>query len=235
MQVIRPGTSAVGRDAAVRKYDALSALMAFALAGDPKRQRLVLRLMALITTRYNWQRDELTMGQTEIARLWAVDERTVKRDMARLRELGWIVVKRPGARGRVSVLGLAIDRVLLDTRPDWPNIGPDFVARMDGSVPPSEADGAGEATTVVPFRRAPTASPATGSWAAACMLLAAEDRAVFDAWIAPLVDEGIEAGQLVLIAPSRFHASYVRANLHLRLMTALRRADPSLAGVTLRG
>ena len=85
MQVIRPGTSAVGRDAAVRKYDALSALMAFALAGDPNRQRLVLRLMALITTRYNWQRNELAMGQREIARLWCVDERTVKRDMARLR------------------------------------------------------------------------------------------------------------------------------------------------------
>ncbi|KGJ01495.1 hypothetical protein [Paracoccus sphaerophysae] len=41
MHVIRPGKSAVGRDAAVRKYDALSALMAFALAGDPNRQRLV--------------------------------------------------------------------------------------------------------------------------------------------------------------------------------------------------
>ena len=53
MQVIRP----VGREAAARKYDLLSAMMAHALAGDQNRQRLVLRLMALITTRYNWQRD----------------------------------------------------------------------------------------------------------------------------------------------------------------------------------
>ncbi|MGV3695080.1 MAG: hypothetical protein ACO1OA_11235, partial [Paracoccus marcusii] len=125
MQVMRP----VGRQAAARKYDLLSAMMAHALAGDPQRQRLVLRLMALITTRYNWQRDELTMGQREIARLWCVDERTVKRDMARLRGLGWITVKRQGARGRVSVLGLDLDRILLDTRPAWPNIGPDYVAR----------------------------------------------------------------------------------------------------------
>ena len=49
MQVIRP----VGREAASRKYDVLSALMAHALAGDKHRQRLVLRLMAVITTRYN--------------------------------------------------------------------------------------------------------------------------------------------------------------------------------------
>ena len=94
MQVIRP----VGREAAAKKYDILSAMMDHALAGDQHRQRLVLRLMSLITTRYNWQRNELTMGQKEIARLWCVDERTVKRDMARLRALGWLLVKAQGAR-----------------------------------------------------------------------------------------------------------------------------------------
>ena len=84
MQLPRP----VGREAASRKYDILSALMAFALAQDKHVQRQVLRIMALITTRYNWQRDELTMGQGEIAKLWSVDERTVKREMAKLRALG---------------------------------------------------------------------------------------------------------------------------------------------------
>ncbi|MES2915141.1 MAG: DnaA N-terminal domain-containing protein [Pseudomonadota bacterium] len=59
MQLPRP----VGREAALRKYDILSALMAFALSKDKHVQRQVLRVMALITTRYNWQRDELTMGQ----------------------------------------------------------------------------------------------------------------------------------------------------------------------------
>ncbi|HRO16329.1 MAG TPA: DnaA N-terminal domain-containing protein, partial [Paracoccus sp. (in: a-proteobacteria)] len=179
------------------------------------------------------QRDELTMGQAEIARLWAVDERTVKRDMARLRELGWVVVKRPGARGRVSVLGLGLDRILLDTRPAWPNIGPDFLDRMGGRA--AETAGAGEGTTVVPFRRTPAPTPDSETWAAACALLAAEDRAVFQAWIAPLADAGVEAGQLILLAPSRFHASYVLANLRERLLTALRRTDPALAGVTVRG
>lgn len=238
--MIRP----VGREASSRKYDLLSALMAHGLAGDKHRQRLVLRLMALITARYNWQRDELTMGQGEIARLWSVDERTVKRDMARLRAMGWIVVKRQGARGRVSVLGLSIERILLDTRPEWPNLGPDFVARLGGGdavagqEAPADAPDGAEGATVVPFRRPerPGESRALpgSAWAAARAVLRSEDPAVFDAWLAPLTEAGIEGGQLLLLAPSRFHASYVLTNLRERLLTALRRADPSLGGVVVR-
>lgn len=230
MQVIRP----VGREAASRKYDLLSALMAHALAGDKHRQRLVLRLMALITTRYNWQRDELTVGQAEITRLWSVDERTVKRDMARLRALGWITVKRQGARGRVSVLGLGLERILLDTRSEWGNIGPDFVARLGGEKARAEEQSAGDSPTVVPFPRAAAAAPRSPVWAAARALLLAEDRPSFEAWFAPLADAGIEEGQVLLLAPSRFHASYVQAHLLARLVTALRRCDPSLSGVRLR-
>lgn len=80
MQAIRPA----GPEGASRKYGLLTALAVQALAGD--KPRLVLRLMALVTARYNWQRDELAVGQAEIARLWAVDDRTVKRDMARLQQ-----------------------------------------------------------------------------------------------------------------------------------------------------
>lgn len=216
---------AVGREAAAKKYDILSAMMAHALAGDPQDQRLVLRLMALITTRYNWQGDELTIGQREIARLWCVDERTVKRDMARLRALGWITVKRQGARGRVSVLGLDLERILLDTRPAWPNIGSDYVARMGGTTEVTPPD-----STVVPFRR-PEIGPAEGVWGAARAHLAAEDRALFDAWFAGLADGGTEGGCLVLVAPSRFHAAYLRTHLLERLRTAVRRADGRIAQV----
>jgi len=229
MHFIRP----VGREASSRKYDLLSALMAHGLAGDKHRQRLVLRLMALITTRYNWQRDELTMGQTEIARLWAVDQRTVKRDMARLRELGWIVVKRPGARGRVSVLGISFTNIMRDTQPSWPNIGPDFIARM-GSTAGVADNQDDQDTTIVPFRRRQVSTATTDCWANACAFLAQNNPSQFDAWIAPLTDEGIEGGQLILIAPSRFHASYVRTNLMERLVTAVRTVDPSLRGVLLR-
>ncbi|MFN3276002.1 MAG: DnaA N-terminal domain-containing protein [Paracoccus sp. (in: a-proteobacteria)] len=224
MQVIRP----VGREAAAKKYDILSALMAHALASGPGPQRLVLRLMALITTRYNWQRDELTMGQREIARLWCVDERTVKRDMAQLRALGWVTVKRQGARGRVSVLGLDLDRIALDTRPAWPNIGEDYVARMTGR---SES---APAPNVVPFRKQGAAAAQAGLWGVVCAALQAEDPVVFDAWFAPLVQieqaDG-QGGALHLAAPSRFHATYVRTHLMARLQIAARRADPSVVSV----
>ncbi|WP_405404720.1 DnaA N-terminal domain-containing protein [Paracoccus sp. Ld10] len=222
----------VGRQAAARKYDLLSAMMAHALAGDPHRQRLVLRLMALITTRYNWQRDELTMGQREMARLWCVDERTVKRDMARLREAGWIVVKRQGARGRVSVLGLGVERILLDTRPDWSNIGEDFTARMgEGAETPED----GDPPNVVPFRRPDETSEhdATkhGPWPLIRARLRDEDPALFDAWFAPLSPEEGQGGVLHLVAPSRFHATYVRTHLLGRLQMAARRSDPTLGEV----
>lgn len=223
MQVIKP----VGREAAARKYDILSALMAHGLAGDQNLQRLVLRLISLITTRYNWQRNELTIGQKEIARLWCLDERTVKRDMARLRALGWITVKRQGARGRVSVLALDLERILLDTRAAWPNIGSDFVSRMSGG---HEGDQA--AANVVPFRRSET-EQVLGKWGAMRALLREEDPALFDAWLAPLTDAGEEQGILHLAAPSRFHATYVRTHLLGRLTMAARRSGAGLQAVRL--
>ncbi|MBC9248489.1 hypothetical protein H4P12_17650 [Paracoccus sp. 11-3] len=222
MQVIRP----VGREAAAKKYDILSAMMAHAMARDQNMQRLVLRLMSLITTRYNWQRNELTMGQREIARLWCVDERTVKRDMARLKAMEWVVVKRQGARGRVSVLGLDLDRVMLDTRPAWPNIGEDYVARVGGGEPVRDhAD-----QTVVPFRR-PDPVAGQGLWGRAQAMLAAEDRPLYDAWIACLTDGGVHEGCQILIAPSRFHATYLRTHILARLRTAVLRTDPTVTAV----
>lgn len=216
MQVIR----AVGREAASRKYDILSAMMAYGLAGDKHRQRLILRLMSLITTRYNWQRNELTMGQREIARLWCVDERTVKRDMARLRASEWIDIKRQGARGRVSVIGINFERIMLDTRPQWQNIGDDFIERVAGPVPAAD-------NTVVPFRR-PDVTADGGLWNSIRRRLAAEDPALFDAWFAGLADGGVKDGCLILIAPTRFHATYAGTHLMGRLQTAMKRDEQAV-------
>lgn len=218
MQLPRP----VGREAASRKYDILSALMAFALAGDKHLQRQVLRVMALMTSRYNWQRDELTMGQGEIARLWSVDERTVKREMARLRAQGWLVLKRQGARGRVSVHGLDLARMLDDTRPAWPLIGEDFIERLEPGRAPA-------ADNVVPLRPVPAPVPDGTVWAEAQARLRAEDAATYGAWLHALTEAGREGGCITLAAPSRFHATYVAANLKARLLGALRRVDPGVS------
>ncbi|MCO8146074.1 hypothetical protein NHN26_12675 [Rhodovulum tesquicola] len=222
MQLPRP----VGREAASRKYDILSALMAFGLSRDKHAQRQVLRVMALITTRYNWQRDELSMGQAEIARLWSVDERTVKREMARLRAQGWLVLKRQGARGRVSTYGLDLNRMLEDTRPAWPRIGEDFIARVD------PAAGAGQGgSNVVPLRAVPAPMADGSVWGAAQERLHADDPATYGAWFHTLAEAGVEAGILTLAAPSRFHANYVATNLKEKLLSALRRVDPGLSDV----
>jgi len=219
VQVMKP----VGRDAATKKYDILSALLAHGLRQDKHRQRLIMRLMALITTRYNWQRDELTMGQTEIAKLWAVDTRTVKRDMAKLRALGWLVEKRGAARGRVAMHWIALDQIMVDTKPAWAAIGPDFVARVQPEAIPD-----GQGANVVPLR--PVAAPVSdGSlWAEAQRVFHEQDAAGYAAWVEKLEVVEMAEGVLRLIAPSRFHARYVATNLSERLLVILRRIDPSV-------
>ena len=65
----------LGQGAASKKYDLLTALGAHACAGTKHRQKLILRFMTLVTARYNWQREELSIGRAELARLCACDER----------------------------------------------------------------------------------------------------------------------------------------------------------------
>lgn len=220
----------VGRDAATKKYDILSALMAYALAREKHTQKLILRLMSLITTRYNWQRDELSMGQREIAKLWSVDERTVKREMAKLKSKGWLTVKRAGARGRVTLYGFDLDLVLKETQPEWSKIGPDFVDRL------SEMSGATaqnvHKTNVVPFS-ASTAAPIDDGtiWASAAAILYAHDSTSFAAWFQQLADAGREGACVTLAAPTKFHATYVETHLSDTLLRAINSVDPSVRSV----
>ncbi len=218
---------ATGPGAASRKYDVLSVLMAYALAGDKHRQRLVLRFMALITTRYNWQTNELSMGQGDIARLWAVDPRTVKRDMAKLRCMRWIDIKYPGARGRVSVYSFHFDQVLRDTRPHWENIGPDVVERLVPQTQP-QAD-----NKVVPLRRTEVATLGQGPWKDICQMLRQGDDNLFAAWFAPLVVVSDGPERLILSAPSAFHKSYIETHLADRLWRAIVSAAPHLTGFSI--
>lgn len=220
---------AVGRNAAVLKYDLITALGAHGCAGDKHLQRLVLRLITVIVARYNWQSDELSVGQRELAQLWSVDERTVKREMARLRDLGWLVQRRPAARGRVAVHGLGLAAILNGTRGAWDNIGPDYTARM--TQPDTTPAPAGN---VVSFPQPPRPD-GTGHWAAALADLHAQRPDLCSAWFAALTLETQEDGIWQLRAPTRFHASFVTTHHLPVLEAAIRRADPSARGVVLRG
>ena len=216
----------VGPQAAARKYDLITALGAHALSGTKHDHRLVLRLITLITARYNWARDELCVGQREIARLWSVDERTVKREMAKLRGIGWLVVRRQGARGRVTEYSLDIDAILTATEPQWAAVGPDFELRLSGRSAPER---------VVPLPvRGTVPAPDVGEgteWALARAVLHAQDAGVYGSWLAALSREGRAGGRLTLRAPSRFHGAYVQSHLVPRLLEAVRAVDGDVAEV----
>lgn len=214
-----------GPGASARKYDLITALGAYALSLGKHDQRLILRLITLLTARYNWGRDELSIGQREIARLWSCNERTVKREMAKLRALGWLVVKRQGARGRVTTFGFDSGAVMLATKAIWPEIGSDFVIRLEG-VP---------AETVVPFPIkgqvvAPEVDGAT-EWGLARAVLYTEDAGQFGAWLQALHRTGRAGGRLTLRAPSRFHAAYVQTHLAGVLLRACQSVDGDVSAV----
>ncbi|WP_137110067.1 hypothetical protein [Rhodobacter sp. SY28-1] len=52
-----------------------------------------------------------------------------------------------------------------------------------------------------------------------------------EAWLHALVQSGQEANCLTLVAPTRFHATYVGTNLKDRVLGALRQIDPSFRDV----
>ncbi len=216
---------AVGRNASTLRYDVLSALGITALAASKHHQRLILRLMVLITTRYNWQTNELSMGRAEMARLWHVNERTVKRELAKLRTHGWLTVKRAGVKGRVTVYALDLGVLLAATEPAWETIGPDFVARMGaGQAAPPEP-----AANVIPFQTAaPQPDVGQDAWGKALASLRRDDPALANAWFARLEALGFEDNCATLLAPTRFVADYVSTHLSQHLLAALSAADPSL-------
>ncbi len=222
-------SKAVGRNASVQKYDVITALGAYALARGKHEQRLVLRLITLITARYNWARNELAVGQREIARLWSVDERTVKREMAKLRGLGWLVVKRQGARGHVTDYRIDMSCLLESTRAHWQRVGPDFDLRLQGGPEPDRV-------VHLPVRGdvpAPDVSVGT-EWALAQAILHVEEPGLYGSWIRALVRLDRAGGRLMLKAPSRFHAAYVQTNLTSRLLAACQAVDADVVEVFVR-
>ena len=213
-----------GPGAGVRKYDLLTALAVAGLAGSPTLATSMTRLIALITARYNWRLDEVSIGQAELARLWSVDQRTVKREIKRLRELGILTLKRAGVRGRVSSYALDHRQVETLTRDSWSLVGPDFEDRMAADhAPPAQGE------KVIAFPGA--SGDQHTEWGRARRSLKAADSARFAAWFAPLVRAGCSEGILRLRAPSLFHARYVETHLIGELVRAVADVDQDVTQV----
>lgn len=217
-----------GPNAATRKYDLITALGTYALAQDKHEQRLVLRLLTLITARYNWSRNELAVGQREIARLWSVDERTVKREMAKLRAKGWLIVRKQGARGRVTMYSIDHESIHSTTEPTWANVGPDFDLRMRATP---------ETSHIVPLPvkgsvPAPDISD-ENEWTLAKAILHTEDQGTYGSWLRALVRSDRAGGRLTLRAPSRFHGAYVQTHLSGRILAACQSVDADVSEIVI--
>lgn len=215
-----------GRGAAALKYDVLTALLVTAARGDPVDGRLALRLSLLITARFNWRAGTFAVGLREMARLWGVTERTAKREVAAMRQRGWVALAVPAARGRVATHRIDLPVLLRATMPHWDAVGPDFAARMVGAPEPA-------ASNIVPLPRRQHALPepdGTG-WSDAAQALRAQDPAVFEAWFAPLQSLDVEGGVLSLAAPSRFVADYVRTHYKTRLLAILAAINPGIRDI----
>jgi hypothetical protein len=217
--------TASGPGASSAKYDVLSALLILATQGEGVEARLALRLSLLITTRYNWRRGSFAVGQRELARMWGVTERTVKREMAELRGRGWITMHVPAARGRVASYRIDFSTVLRATAPYWGAVGPDFAARIAGAPEPTEQ----AASNVVPLHSEPQASVSqVPLWSAVSERLRAQDAKLFNAWFSRLDAVALEEDKLVLLSPSRFVADYIKTHYMTRLKTAVLSEDHSV-------
>lgn len=226
-------TAPVGREAQTKKYDILTALGAHACNGEPGVQRLVLRLVTLMTARYNWRSAELIVPRRDIARLWGVNERTVKREFGKLKDLGWIQVKQPGVRGRVTIYTLNLSEVLKTTQASWDVVGPDFVVRMQHMTSPNTE---GAASTTVPSNvvHFPARtdldhqSEDSDLWSRAKAILRADDETLYRAWFVHLGFGLLEDDLLELSAPTRFHARYIETHLMPRIRAAVTKINPQI-------
>ncbi len=217
--LLNKGSGITGPGSASAKYDVLTALLVTASQAEGVEARLALRLSLLITARFNWRRGVFAVGQRELARMWGVTERTVKREMSELRRLGWISVDIPAARGRVAQYKIDFQTVLRATAPFWDAVGPDFAARIAGAPEQEEQD----ASNVVPLHSGSN-TPAVSDvplWVDVSERLREQDAKLYNAWFARLEAVKVEDGVLLLLAPSRFAGEYIKTHYLTRLKAAV--------------
>lgn len=204
-----------GPSAGSVKYDVLTMLSLAGMRGSTTLQVSMLRLVALITARYNWRNDELVVGQRDMARMWGVTERTVKREIKRLTETQILVCKRPGVRGRVGAYRLNQAEIAGITRDAWPQVGPDFAYRMAERYKPA-------ASKVVPLRHAsPLEVPDDDHWGPVSKSLATHHPDAYSAWLGSLRFDGLKEGRVHLSAENRFKKHYVETHFSDILLAAI--------------
>jgi hypothetical protein len=205
-----------GVKASSLKYDLLTALTVSGLHLDARHQIAMARLTLLITARYNWRHDEFCVGQRDLARMWNVTERTVKREVKYWLDQRLIICKRQGVRGRVGAYRLNYAEIYRVSGPYWKSVGPDFHERMTETNPVKDAK-----VVAVDFRKesreaavpepAPDKDPHT--WRAACQRMRDLHPEHYQNWIALLTFGSDDEETLELRANNQFVAQYVQTHL----------------------
>ncbi len=143
--------------------------------------------------------------ERQAAGVWAVDERTAKREVRRLTEAWFLILTRRGVRGRVAAYRLGVTEIAARSTDFWGSVGPDFAERMTALVP--------EPTKVVRLQleRPGEEAGQGGDWRAVRRRLRAENPALFANWFDRLDNEGRDGGRVILRAP--FVGRYVETHL----------------------
>lgn len=208
-----------GPEAGGLKYDLLTALSVAGLNGSPTLQTSLMRLIALVTARYNWRADEFSVGQRDMARMWSVNERTVKREMKRLTDDRILVCKKPGVRGRVGSYRLNYARIAELSEPCWPLVGPDFERRMAERYRNDEV----KVVRMAAYTKTPVSETdlpkSDSTWHAVLKDLERGHAGLVDSWLGRLRFLGLMQGTLSLQAPSAFVQRYIETH-HLPLLVA---------------
>ncbi len=218
-----------GPGSGVAKYDILTAITIAGLNGSAREQIAMMRLGSLITARYNWRRDELSIGQQEMACLWGVGSRTVKREIKRWLETGILICTRQGVRGRVAAYRLNMLRLCEVTEQHWSLIGQDFIDRMRELKP-----GGDRVIRLDTVRATLQGRGDSSGWDAVTLNLEHLFPTQHGAWIAPLVATEIDGG-LVLEAKSAFAAEYVKTHFGRDIADAAAAEWGSARPITIRG
>lgn len=215
-------TRLTGIGSGAKKYDVLSALALAGLDNAALPSQRALRFIALITIRYNWANDMLSVGHAELTQLWKVSRRTVIREMEALRNLGVLVVLRPGRRGAVTTYRLDISAIRRLTGASLLSEKTGIDSRLaavgngvDGE-PPLVAEPTGPSSTES------ARSPSMGLWQAVIERLPPSvSCAQKDRWLAPLRAKQCD-DILQVEAESAFRASYVAQTFSDALLAAAR-------------
>lgn len=212
-----------GAEAGSLKYDVLTAMAIAGLHGTATQQTSMIRLIALVTARYNWRNDELTVGQRDMARMWNVNERTVKREIKRLTNANILICKRQGVRGRVGAYTLNIAKLGSISKKNWTAVGPDFDDRMSKNISQNNAKvvKVDFGTKLVAQTQDDTKVQASGTWQSVLQSLKSTDAASYSNWYARLTLKSNKAGTVELLAPNKFVANYIQTHLNTPLHRAL--------------